>query len=111
MSKLRNVYLYLVSFVALMMILIGTIYTVQNLTDVLFPTNYYTDPMVYQKTDMTTEEKAAYEQSLVINERNSRIDRQKSVAKSVAVVVVAIPTFVYHWRKIEKEKKEQQVKS
>jgi len=44
MSKLRNVYLYLVSFVSLMMILMGVIFTVQNITDVVFPTNYYEMP-------------------------------------------------------------------
>ena len=32
---------------------------------------------------------------------------KKNVAKSIAVVVVALPTFAYHWRKVEKEKNEQ----
>jgi len=107
MSKLRNVYLYLVSFVALMMILIGLIFTVQNITDVLFPTNYnYAMPI--DKTQVqTAEEKRAYEESQKINEKNQRTDSQKNVAKSIAVVLVALPTFAYHWRKIEKEKKEQ----
>lgn len=108
MSKLRNVYLYLVSFVALMMILIGLIFTVQNITDVLFPTNYYyeTVPIEKEKT-MSEEEKKSYEESRRINEQNQRNQDKKDVAKSIAVVVVALPTFAYHWRKIEKEKKEQ----
>ncbi|WP_133250185.1 hypothetical protein [Ruminiclostridium sufflavum] len=115
MSKLRNVYLYLVSFVALMMILIGLIFTVQNITDVLFPTNYYYENVSPDKTSsMTEEELRRYEEEKRINEQNQKMnyqnqltDSKKSVAKSVAVVIVALPTFAYHWRKIEKEKKEQ----
>lgn len=108
MSKLRNVYLYLVSFVALMMILIGLIFTVQNITDVLFPTNYYYETVPIEKEKaMSEEEKKSYEESRRINEQNQRNQDKKDVAKSIAVVVVALPTFAYHWRKIEKEKKEQ----
>lgn len=107
MSKLRSIYLYLVSFVALMMILIGLIFTVQNITDVLFPTNYYYSPIPAEKTPgMTEEELKKIEQENKLNEQNQIMQSKKSVAKSVAVVIVALPTFVYHWRKIEKEKKE-----
>lgn len=108
MSKLRNVYLYLVSFVALMMILIGLIFTVQNITDVLFPTNYYYNSVPIEKSQgLTEEEKKANEENQRISDQNQRTQSKKSVAKSVAVVLVALPTFAYHWRKIEKERKEQ----
>lgn len=108
MSKLRSIYLYLVSFVALMMILIGLIFTVQNITDVLFPTNYYYESLPIEKTgSMTEEEIKRYEESQKINQQNQQTNSKKNVAKSVAVVIVALPTFAYHWRKIEKEKKEQ----
>ena len=107
MNKLRNVYLYLVSFVALMMIIGGLIFTVQNITDVLYPTNNYYEPYPLGKEGvMTTEEKKVYEENQKRNEENRRAESKKSVAKSIAVVVVALPTFAYHWRKIEKEKKE-----
>ncbi len=107
-SKLRSIYLYLVSFVALMMILIGLIFTVQNITDVLFPTNYYYESLPIEKTGgMTEEEIKRYEESQKINQQNQQTNSKKNVAKSVAVVIVALPTFAYHWRKIEKEKKEQ----
>ncbi len=118
MSKLRNIYLYLVSFVALMMIIIGLIFTVQNITDVLFPTNYYFEAAPIQKTpSMTEEEFKKYEEEQKINEYNQKMnyknqltDSKKNVAKSIAVVIVALPTFFYHWRKIEKEKKEYTIK-
>ena len=101
MLKLRNVYLYLVSFVSLMMMLIGVIFTVQNITDVIFPTNYYYETLPTEKTGgLSVEEQKNYEE-------NRNIESKKNVAKSIAVVIVALPTFAYHWRKIEKEKNEQ----
>lgn len=107
MSKLRNVYLYLVSFVALIMILTGLIFTVQNITDVLFPTNYYYEQIPNEKMgSLSAEDKKLYEENQKRNDQNRRTESKKNVAKSIAVVVVALPTFVYHWRKIEKEKNE-----
>jgi len=108
MSKLRNIYLYLVSFVSLMMILIGLIVTAQNITDVIFPNNYYYETAPIDKSsNMTEEQKKAYQESQKINMQNQMMNSKKNVAKSVAVVLVALPTFAYHWKKIEKEKKEQ----
>lgn len=108
MNKLRNIYLYLVSFVTLMMILGGLIFTVQNATDVLFPTNYYYETYPVDKTgNLSDEEKKIIEENQKRSEENRRTESKKSVAKSVAVVVVALPVFIYHWKKIEKEKKEQ----
>lgn len=108
MSKLRNVYLYLVSFVSLMMILMGIIFTVQNITDVIFPTNYYYEALPTEKTgSLSVEEQKSYEKNQKRYEENHNIESKKNVAKSIAVVVVALPTFAYHWRKVEKEKNEQ----
>ena len=104
-SKFRNLYLYLVSFVTLMMILGGIIFTVQNITDVVFPTNYFTEGMPYEKSgNLSVEEKEAYDENQKVIQENRRMDSKKNVVKSIAVVAVAFPTFVYHWRKIEKEK-------
>jgi type III secretory pathway component EscU len=108
MSKLRNVYLYLVSFVTLIMILVGLIFTVQNITDVLFPTNYYYESMPIDKTgSLSAEDKKIYDENQIRNAENRKTESKKNVAKSIAVVVVALPTSIYHWRKIEKEKREQ----
>jgi glucan phosphoethanolaminetransferase (alkaline phosphatase superfamily) len=116
LSKLRNIYLYLVSFVALMMMIIGLIFTVQNITDVLFPTSYYYyESVPAEKTAGLTEdelkkyeeEQRIYKQNQEINARNQRTDSMKNVAKSIAVVIIALPVFIYHWKKVEKEKKEQ----
>ncbi|MHB8064299.1 MAG: hypothetical protein ACYDG2_16990, partial [Ruminiclostridium sp.] len=84
------------------------IFTVQNITDVLFPTNYYYESVPLDKNvNMTDADKKIYEENQKRNEQNQKTQSKKNVAKSVAVVLVALPTFAYHWRKIEKEKKEQ----
>lgn len=108
MFRLRNVYLYLVSFVTLMMILGGIIFTVQNITDVVFPTNYYNGPIAAQKSgNLSAKDKKAIQEEQKTMQANQRTESKKSVAKSIAVVLVALPTFIYHWRKIETEKKGQ----
>lgn len=106
MLKLRNVYLYLVCFVSLMMILMGVIFTVQKITDVMFPTNYY-EMIPPEKTgNLSVEEQKNYEENQKRYDENRNIESKKNVAKSIAVVIVALPTFAYHWRKVEKEKNE-----
>lgn len=100
MSKLRNIYLYLVSFVSLIMILMGIIFTVQNTTDVIFPTNYYYEGYPQEKENSFSAE------SKKIYEENRNMENKKNVAKAITVVVVALPTFAYHWRLIEKERKD-----
>lgn len=108
MFKLRSLYLYLVSFVSLMMILMGVIFTVQNITDVMFPTNYYYEPYPTDKLgELSEEEQQKYEETQERYQDNLRVESKKNVAKSVAVVIVALPTFIYHWRKVEKEKNEE----
>ncbi|MFW2488963.1 hypothetical protein [Clostridium chromiireducens] len=105
MFKLRNLYLYLVCFVSLMMVLAGIIFTVQNITDLMFPTNYYYEGISPDKSGSLSEyDKKIYEENQIRYEQNRSIESKKNVAKSVAVVVVALPTFLYHWRKVEKEK-------
>ena len=106
-SNLRSLYLYLVSFVSLMMILIGLIFTVQNLMDVIFPTDYYYDTIPEKSEAITEEDRRIYEENQRKNHENRRTEKKKDVAKSIAVVVVALPTFFYHWRKIEIEKTEK----
>lgn len=107
MSKLRNIYLYLVSFVSLMMILLGTIFTVQNITDVMFPTNYYEMPPIEKTGELSTEDQKIYAENQKRYEENRNIESKKNVAKSIAFVIVGLPAFAYHWRKVEKEKNEQ----
>ena len=106
MFKLRNIYLYLVCFVTLMMILFGIIFTVQNTTDLIFPTNNYYYPPEKIGGNLTEEDKKRYDEMEKTNKANQENQNKKNVVKSIAVVLVALPTFAYHWKKIEKEKKE-----
>ena len=105
MSRLRYVYLYLVSFVTLMMILFGFIFTVQNAVDLIFPAENYSYPIPYRENGITEEEIKMYEENQQRELQNQINRNRKDVVKAVSVVFIAVPVFVYHWRKIETERK------
>ncbi len=117
MSKnIRTLYLYIVSFITLCM-LVGAFVAIVNTTvSYLAPTvNYYraypsypyesVNDSNYENTDPNAVEdyrKGLEEERLVQKTRNL-----KSIFSSIAVLLVSAPLFIYHWGKIEKERKEE----
>lgn len=88
------------------MILFGLIFTVQSAVDLFFPSERYPYPVVLDgNKEITKESEELYEKNREIEEQNRLNRSKKKVVKSVAVVVIALPVFVYHWRKIEAERK------
>lgn len=91
--------------------------------------NYYSSPIVpvssiekiqnYQQstsTELTAEEKATLKTWLVdyqkYQEQASKIDylasqRQRDASSSLAMILVGLPLYLYHWRIIRKETKEE----
>lgn len=104
MFRLRNVYLYVVSFVTLMMIMIGLIFTINYTTDVLFPTTYYYNTPYQNDSCLTDEQLQEIKENDEKNQITRSLETKKNVAKSITVVIIALPTFLYHWLKIEKER-------
>ncbi|HAX73646.1 MAG TPA: hypothetical protein DCY20_08980 [Firmicutes bacterium] len=127
-QNIRVIYLYLVSFVALMMIVGGLISTVNSTINYVMPTRYdYTDKNMYSSTKF----EVISNQNLSAEEKQSQLDlieqqeeaqakinaeQQESYAKtdsfntlksiimSCVVWLIATPLFVYHWRQIQKDK-------
>lgn len=105
MWSLRNIYLYLVCFVTLMMMIFGTVNIIGNITDIMYPTNFsYYSPKVESNTASPTESEKINAENRKRHEENQKIQNKKNLVKSVSFVFIAIPVFVYHWRKIEYEK-------
>ena len=102
---LRNIYLYLVSFVTLLMMIFGIIFSVNNAVDLLMPVDYnYYYSELKPGTEVTEADKKTAEEA---RERQKTTERQRSIREiiqSVTVFGVALPVFAYHWRKIEREK-------
>lgn len=132
MSKnIRILYLYIVSFITLCM-MVGSFVGIVNTTiSYLYPTaNYYggyypaTTTKDYVSTDVNTgsgvisgdtsiydEQKAidAYKKGLADEELTQKRRSLKSIFGAIAVLVVATPLYIYHFGKIEKERKEEEV--
>lgn len=133
-KTIRIIYLYVVSFVTLMMIVGGFISTINAIATYLWPNNYnyyYTtyDTQTYnldkqrilndstltapQRNDQISAIDDKYATILQndsqekIREENERNSRLKNIFTSLAVLLVSIPLYIYHWRRIEKEKKSE----
>lgn len=106
--NIRTIYLYLVSFVALLMIIIGSVQVIQNAVDfVYYPAKYYSGPEVGAPPggqtvalEVIAEQKRADQERW---EQQMRYDRAQRFAKSLALLLVALPIYFYHWRRIQKD--------
>ncbi len=100
MSKnIRIIYLYLVSFIALGMIVIGFITTVNSVSSYFFPiVNYYS----YYGEDSYN-----YDEEIAIRTRNAKKESIKNAISSFTVIAIGTPLFIYHWKKIQIERKEE----
>jgi hypothetical protein len=102
--NLRLLYLYLFSFVGLLIVVIGTISMVNlGLKAFIFrdADTYETYPVSDPNGKIVTspeEEKARQQRDL------SR-QRQRDLAQSISMIAVGLPLYLYHWKTIQKEKK------
>lgn len=105
MWSLRNIYLYLVCFVTLMMMIFGTVSIIGGIVDIVFPTYYSYYPLSFEGRDSISEnDKKIMEENMKREEENRKRENKKNLIKSIGSVFVALPIFVYHWRRIEHEK-------
>ena len=110
---IRTIYLYLVSFVTLMMVLFGAVNGLQAGFDYFFqPRDLYAPPL-YDKMrgvepdPVRAEELARLEQERT--ERTMRYNQLQRVFHSLATMGIGLPVYLYHWRKInDKEAKEKE---
>lgn len=114
-ALIKNIYLYLVSFVALMMV----VFSLADAINIALRTyiftkadnNYYSYPVapcpVAAPTDVTSTnkiDKAAAENCLSKAEQdkqnadNIAAQRQRDLVRDLSMIVVGIPLFAYHWQ-------------
>lgn len=102
--KLRLLYLYLFSFVGLLIVVIGSIQMVNlGLKMTIFKEAdvYEAYPMVDKdgKPSETKEELSAKQAKDLVRQR------QREFASSFSMIVVGLPLYLYHWKLIKKEAK------
>ena len=105
--SMRLLYLYLFSFVGLLVTVIGSI----QLVDLGIRSVVFTDVDTYiylrPQFDCVGEncvETVSKEESLAQAQDEAKKNRQRQLSSSLSMILIAAPLYLYHWRLIKKEK-------
>ena len=102
----RQTYFYLVCFATLLMVIIGTVQVAGRVLDLAFPEEPY--PAVLERPRPTPpdaeldsfEETRAREEAHRVRQQRRRDVRD--LLASLALVLVAAPVYLYHWRRVRR---------
>jgi hypothetical protein len=110
--SLRNIYLYVVAIIGLVLIIIGSV-SLLNLglrTYIFSKADYpcdYARPLIEKTPDGTSLTPAEQEAQRKDNERicleQRSSEKQRSAANAIAMLLVGIPLYSYHWSVVRKE--------
>ncbi len=103
--SLRNIYLYLVCLITLIMVIVAAVGLVRSTVELVYPDPgyYYSGPI--EKEGARTEADIKAEQEA--QEEQSRRQAVLNLVGNGAMLLVAGPLYIYHWRKIEVEHAEK----
>lgn len=102
-SNLRLLYLYLFSFIGLLIVVIGGIQLVNLGLKLAFfkdADKYYIATPVMNEKGVAVESKEEMEKRQEIEMRNQK---QRDFVQSFSMIVVGLPLYLYHWSIIKKE--------
>jgi len=108
--SIRLLYLYLFSFIGLIIAVIGTIqlvdlgmkvYVFKDADKYDYPLASKFDP-TGKEVELTEKEK---EEQKAIQNRETTRNRQRQASTAIAMLLVGIPLYKYHWDTIKKENK------
>ncbi len=103
--SLRLLYLYLFSFVGLLITVIGGIQIVDlTLKTYVFKVteySYYPEPMPAEADKALV----SAEDSLKRNQQEESNQRKRQLSNSLAMIAIGTPLYLYHWKTIKKENK------
>lgn len=101
--SIKLLYLYLFSFIGLLISVIGSIQLVDlGLKVYVFKgadTYEYSRPVKVEGM-----EEIDYEEEKAMQERERNRQRQRQASTAIAMLLVGIPLYKYHWKLIQKEK-------
>ncbi|HEY3317103.1 MAG TPA: hypothetical protein VGK50_01585 [Coriobacteriia bacterium] len=99
--SLRNIYLYLVCLITLIMVIFAIVNGVRGVVQLVYPNpGYFAGAPVPEKgVPATGPSKAEVALQQAQDRRNSILD----LVGSVAMLAVAGPVYLYHWRRIERD--------
>lgn len=111
--NIRNIYLYLFSFIGLLIVVIGMVQVVDLALNVwVFPDadlyDYgprYPLELAEPGAELDEKEQAAYEAEMQAYSRAEQTrSRQRQLSGSLAMLLVGVPLYLYHWRIISRER-------
>lgn len=100
-------YLYLFSFVGLIIVVIGSVQIVNlGLKTFIFKDadRYEIAPMAYPKIEGQPPQESV-ENQLARQNRDLARQRERELSNSIALIAVGLPLYLYHWKTIQKEVK------
>lgn len=102
--SLRNIYLYLVCLITLIMVIVSVVGIVRDTVRLAYPEigYYYETPVDKGGTSGLTQQEIDAQRKL--DAERARQQAVYSLVGNVAMLLVAGPLYVYHWRKIEVER-------
>jgi hypothetical protein len=111
--NIRLIYLYLFSFVGLIVFVIGCV----RLVDLGLKVIVFNNADIYVSYPispyMGPDDKRSKEQIFIENEQQqkaqmeeSKRNRQREISSSLAMIIVGAPLYLYHWSSIQRESKE-----
>ncbi len=106
--SIRLLYLYLFSFVGLLISIIGGIQIVDlTLKTYVFKVSeygVYSKPVIEPESKLTVEQQKQqaeeWEQQQIAEAANQR---KRQISNSLAMILVGVPVYLYHWKTIKKE--------
>jgi hypothetical protein len=108
--NIRLIYLYLFSFVGLLVFVIGCVRLVDLSLKIVVFNNadmYVSYPVALYKApgDERTKDQIRLEneQQQKAQVEESKKNRQREISSSLAMVIVGAPLYLYHWKSIQKE--------
>ena len=101
--SLRNIYLYLVCLITLIMVIVAAVGLIRNVVELVYP-----DPGYYDEPRVVDGEPPETDPEILERDRERRLATERrwtilSLVGNTAMLLVAGPVYLYHWRKIEAE--------
>jgi hypothetical protein len=103
--SLRNLYLYLVCLITLIMVIFSAVNVVRAVIDLAYP-----DPGYYMPVPVAPDGKPSSSDQAQIQQQQQDIQRQQTTRNAVlslvgsgTMLLLAGPLWIYHWRKIERK--------
>jgi hypothetical protein len=97
---LRNVYLYLVCFVTLLITIFAAVNLVRGAVELAYPNPYFYAPPP-DRGDVSPDEQELQEQ----REQRARDSQRRQAILGLitpgTLLLIAVPTYAYHWRQIQ----------